>query len=91
MSIAAAVRIYILSSRLARVSINRVRLPIILVVSWTGKIDISISLFAPEDLVSLDGFGSPVPRNPAVFILELNLVLTYGIPPDFRGGVQLLI
>ena len=91
MSIAAAVRIYILSSRLARVSINRVRLPIILVVSWTGKIDISISLFAPEDLVSLDGFGSPVPRNPAVFIIELNLVLTYGIPPDFRGGVQLLI
>ena len=53
--------------------------------------NISISPFAPENLVSLDGFGSPVPRNPAIFILELNLVLTYGIPPDFRGGVQLLI
>ena len=62
-----------------------------LVVSWTGKIDISISPFAPENLVSLDGFGSPVPRNPAISILDLNLVLTHGIPPDFRGGVQLLI
>ena len=62
-----------------------------LVVSWTGKMDISISPFAPENLVSLAGFSSPVPRNPAIFILELNLVLTYGIPPDFRGGVQLLI
>ena len=24
-------------------------------------------------------------------ILRLNLVLTYGIPPDFRGGVHLFI
>ena len=29
------------------------------------KIDISPSPFAPENLVSLDGFGSPVPRQPA--------------------------
>ena len=61
------------------------------VVSWTGKMDISISAFAPKNLVSLDGFGSPVPRNPAISILDLNLVLTYETPPDFRGGVQLLI
>ena len=45
--------------------INRVRLPILLVVSWTGKINISLSAFAPENLVSRDGFGSAVPRQPA--------------------------
>ena len=45
--------------------INRVRLPILLVVSRTGKIYISLSAFAPENLVSRDGFGSPVPRQPA--------------------------
>ena len=27
--------------------------------------NISLSAFAPENLVSLDGFGSPVPRHPA--------------------------
>ena len=30
-----------------------------------GKMDISLSLFAPENLVSQDVFGSPVPRQPA--------------------------
>ena len=33
------------------------RLPILLVVSSTGKINISLSAFAPENLVSRDGFG----------------------------------
>ena len=50
---------------MARVWINRVRLPILLVVSLTGKMNISLSAFAPENLVSRDGFGSPVPRQPA--------------------------
>ena len=36
------------------------RLPILLVVSRAGKINISLSPFAPENLVSRDGFGSPV-------------------------------
>ena len=49
----------------ARVWINQVRLPILFVVSWTGKINISLSAFAPENLVSLDGVGSPVPRQSA--------------------------
>ena len=50
----------------ARVWINRVRLPILHVVSGTGKIDISLSAFAPpENLVSRGRFGSPVPRQPA--------------------------
>ena len=55
------------------------------------KIHISLSAFAPENLVSRDGFGSPVPRQPAHLILRLNLVLTYGIPPEFRGSVHLII
>ena len=50
---------------IARVWINRVRLPILLVISWTGKIDIFLSALVPENLVSWDGFGSPVPRQPA--------------------------
>ena len=50
---------------MAKVWINRVRLPILLVVSSTGKVNISLSAFAREDLVSRDGFGSPVPRQPA--------------------------
>ena len=29
------------------------------------EMDISLSAFAPENLVSRDGFGSPVPRQPA--------------------------
>ena len=47
----------------ARVRVNRVRLPILLVVSWTGKMNISLSAFAPENLASRDGFGST--RQPA--------------------------
>ena len=53
------------SSHIARARINRVRLPILLVVSRKGKMNISLSRFAPESLVSQDGFGSPVPRQPA--------------------------
>ena len=43
---------------IAIVWINRVRLPILLVVSWTGKMNISLSAFTPENLVSQDGFGT---------------------------------
>ena len=52
-------------THIARVWTNRVRLPILLVVSWTGEMNISLSLFAPENLVSRNDFGSPVPRQPA--------------------------
>ena len=45
--------------------INRVRLPILLVVNWAGKINISLSALVLENLVSRDGLGSPVPRQPA--------------------------
>ena len=37
--------------------------------------------------------GSAVPSRVSVLIsiLRLNLMLTYGIPPDFRDGVHLFI
>ena len=73
-----------------RACIKRARLPILLVVSWAEEIDISLSPFATDNLVSRDGFGRHVPRQPAHSRhLRLNLVLTYGIPPEFRGGVYL--
>ena len=34
-------------------------------VSRTGKMNISLCAFTPENLVSRDGFDSPVPRQPA--------------------------
>ena len=54
-----------MATYIARVWINWVRLPILLVVSGTGKINIPLSAFVPENLVSQDGFGSPVPRQPS--------------------------
>ena len=51
---------------IARVWINRVRLP--KSCTWSaeqGKMNIFLSVFAPESLVSRDGFSSPVPRQPA--------------------------
>ena len=55
--------------------------------------DISLSAFAPENLVSPDGFGSPVLHQPAHLYtyFRLNLVLANGITPEFRGGVNLFI
>ena len=37
--------------------------------------------------------GSAVPSRVSllVYILRLNMVLTYGIPPEFHGGVYLFI
>ena len=52
-------------THIARVRINWVRLPILYLASSTGKMHISLSAFAPEILVSRDGFGSHVPRQPA--------------------------
>ena len=49
----------------SRVWINRVRLPILLVVSRTGKMNIPLSPCVPENLVPRDGFSRPVPRQPA--------------------------
>ena len=49
----------------------------------------SLSPFAPENLTSRET-GSAVPSRVSLLIsiLRLNLVLTHGIPPEFRGGVH---
>ena len=52
-------------THISRVWINQIRLPILLVVSLTGKNNILLSAFVPENLVSRDRFGSTVPREPA--------------------------
>ena len=57
---------YVSSSQIARVRVKHARLPILLVISsTTGKMFFSLYPFAPENLVSRDGFGSSVPRQPA--------------------------
>ena len=48
----------------SRVWINRVRLPILLVVSRTGEISIPLSPCMPENLVPRDGFSRSAPRQP---------------------------
>ena len=50
---------------IARVRINQVGLPILLVVIRPGKMNIFLPPFLPDNLVSRDGFGSPVPPQPA--------------------------
>ena len=49
----------------SRVWFNRVRLPVLLVVSWIGKMNIPLSPHVPENLVSRDGFSRPVTRHPS--------------------------
>ena len=51
----------------------------------------SLSPFTPKNFVSRDG-GSAVPSRVSLLIsiLRLNLVRTYRIPPEFRGGVHSL-
>ena len=54
------------------------------------KNDIPLSPCVPEDLVSRDGFSRPVPRQPAHLHTQAESgAYTYGIPPEFRGGVHL--
>ena len=64
----------------SRVWINRVRLPILLVVSCTGKMNIPLSPCVPEDLVCRDGFSRPVPRQPAhlhiIYIMVLCVLVS---------------
>ena len=46
--------------------------------------------FAPENLVSRDGFGNhPIPRQPAHLHTQVESG-AHEIPPEFHGGVHLL-
>ena len=49
------------------------------------------SAYAPENLVSRDGFGSPVLRQPDHLHIQAESGAYFGIPTDFRGGVHLFI
>ena len=51
------------------------------------EMNISLSAFAPENLAWSRETGSAVPSRVSLLIsiLRLNLVLTYGIPSEFRG------
>ena len=53
------------------------------------KNDIPLFPCVPENLVSRDGFSGPVPRQPAHLYTQAESGATYGIPPEFRGGVHL--
>ena len=58
----------------------------------TGKMNVSLSLARAREF----GLASRVrPSRPAsacpFSTLRLNLVLTRGIPPDFRGGVSMYV
>ena len=52
---------------------------------------ISLSPFAPD--ISSRETDSAVPSRISlnISILRLNLMLTYGVPPEFRDGVHLFI
>ena len=64
-------------------SINRVRLPILLVVSLAGKTNNSLSPFVPENLIRETVLAVPSRVNLLNSIPRLNLVLTYEIvTPD---------
>ena len=78
-------------THIARVWINRVRLPVLHVVSLTGKMNISLSAFVPENLVSRDGFGSPVPRQPAHLYTQAESGAYLRDSPKFCGGVHFFI
>ena len=56
------------------------------------KMNISLSTFSCLKIWSRET-GSAVPSRVSLLIsiLRLNLMLTYGIPPEFRGGVHLFI
>ena len=60
-------------------------------ISWSaeqGKRFFPCPPFVPEKLVSRDGFSCSL-SSPRLYLLML-MVLTHGIPPDFRGGVHYL-
>ena len=76
-------------THIARAWINRVRLPI------RGQLNRENEDFCPRSCLRIWSLetGSAVPSRVSLLIslLRLNLVLTYGIPPEFRGGVHLFI
>ena len=52
--------------------------------------NISLSAFAPEKLVSRDGFGSPAPRQPAYLHTQAESGAYLRDFSDVRDGIHLL-
>ena len=50
---------------------------------------IPLSPYVPENWPRETGSAVPSRVSLLIFILRLNLVLTYGVPPEFRDGVHL--
>ena len=76
-------------THIARVRINRVRLPILLVVSGTGKMDVSMSPFEPRE------FGKYMPSTTVLInrgrtsrFSTNRLKLFIDTPPDFTRVVN---
>ena len=73
---------------IARVWINRVRLPVLHVVAVEQE---KIIFPCPRSCLTIcsRATDSAVPSRVSLLIsiLRLNLVLTYEIPPEFRGGI----
>ena len=55
------------------------------------KMNISLLAFVPENLVSRDGFSSPVPRQPAHLHTQAESGAHLRDSSEFRGGVHLFI
>ena len=70
---------------------DQVWLPLLLMAEKQGKTVFSLSPFAPEELVSRDGFGRPVLRQPAHSLRagRLNLVLSHGNRAAFHEGFHI--
>ena len=51
----------------------------------------SLSQFAPENLVSRDGFSRPVRVSLLILHAQAESSAYSRVPPDFRGGVHLFI
>ena len=74
----------------SRVQINRVRLPILFMVSWTGK-KILFPVRAWEFGFARQVWLSRFVSGCSFSILTLNLVLTHGFPPGVHGGVHIFL
>ena len=53
------------------------------------EINIPLAPCVPDNWSRETGSAVPSRVSLLISILRLNLVLTYGIPPEFRGGVHL--
>ena len=78
-------------THIARVWINRVTLPVLHVVSQTGKSIFPCPRSCPRIWPREEGSAVPSRVSLLISILRLNMVLIYEILPEFRGGVRLCV